>query len=61
MESTLRKTCDESIAWAKTFAEGACPNNIYEQLLCRINCLEGLLRETMYYLANAEEVSKGKK
>ena len=61
MESTLRKTCEESVQWAKEFAETAYPDNIYEQLLCRIECLEGLLRETMYYLANAEEIAKGKK
>ena len=61
MESTLRKTCEESVQWAKEFAETAHPDNIYERLLCRIECLEGLLRETMYYLANAEELTKGKK
>jgi hypothetical protein len=61
MDSTLRKTCKESLEWAKEFSEKAHPENIYERLLCRIECLEGLLQQTMYYLANAEEVAKGKK
>jgi hypothetical protein len=61
MTSTLRKTCEESVQWAKDFADTNYPDNTNAQLLCRIECLEGLLRKTMYYLANAEELTKGKK
>jgi hypothetical protein len=61
MESTLRKTYEESVQWAKDFADKAFPDNTNARLLCRIECLEGLLQTTMYYLANAEELTKGKK
>lgn len=58
METDIKKTYAESVQWARDFAETKCPYNIYEQLLLRIECLEGLLKTSMYYLANAEESAR---
>jgi len=60
-EFTPEKTYQESVQWAKNFAYKHHGDDIVTQLYCRISCLEGLLRTTMYYLANAEELTKGKK
>jgi hypothetical protein len=59
-EFTPEKTYQESVQWAKDFAFKHHGDDVVMMLYCRISCLEGLLRTTMYYLANAEEVA-GKK